>query len=260
LSLKGASAATNHAGNASASGRFRRGGRCASEELYTDGTYLELNPTWHVEDSSWKAKQLLKMIERNRLQPKSICEIGCGAGEVLHQLQLHLPGNCSFAGYEISPQAFGLCKKRENPRLQFHLGDLLQEPEAYFDFVLAIDVIEHVEEYFGFLRQLRKKGKYKIFHIPLDLSVQSVLRASPILRFRRTLGHIHYFTKETALAALADTGYEVQDYFYTSHSIDLPARSFKAGLARVPRKFLYKINSNLTVRLFGGFSLMVLSQ
>jgi 2-polyprenyl-3-methyl-5-hydroxy-6-metoxy-1,4-benzoquinol methylase len=260
VSSKVASAATNHGGDASASAELRPDGRCATEELYKDGTYLELNPTWHVEDSPWKAKQIRKIIERNRLQPKSICEIGCGAGEVTHQLQLLLRGNCSFVGYEISPQAFGLCKKRENPGLQFHLGDLLQEQEAYFDLVLAIDVFEHVEEYFGFLRQLRKKGKYKVFHIPLDLSVQSVLRASPILRFRRTLGHIHYFTKETALAALADTGYEVQDYFYTSHSIDMPARSFKAGLARVPRKILYKVNSGLTVRLFGGFSLMVLAQ
>ncbi len=53
----------------------------ASEELYKDGRYLELNPTWHVEDSPWKAKQIFEIIHRNRLQPKSICEIGCGAGD-----------------------------------------------------------------------------------------------------------------------------------------------------------------------------------
>ena len=79
---------------------------------------------------------------------------------------------------------------------------------------MAIDVFEHVEDYFGFLRKLREKAEYKIFHIPLDLSVQTVLRSSPIIKGRKSVGHIHYFTKETALETLKDTGYEIIDYFY----------------------------------------------
>jgi hypothetical protein len=38
---------------------------------------------------------------------------------------------------------------------------------------MAIDVIEDMEDYFTFLRALHKKGTYKIFRIPLDLSVQN---------------------------------------------------------------------------------------
>jgi hypothetical protein len=76
---------------------------------------------------------------------------------------------------------------------------------AHFDIVMAIDVFEHVEDYFGFLRKLRGKAEYKIFHIPLELSVQSVLRSSIIIEGRKSVGHIHYFTKETALETLKDT-------------------------------------------------------
>jgi 2-polyprenyl-3-methyl-5-hydroxy-6-metoxy-1,4-benzoquinol methylase len=60
------------------------------------------------------------------------------------------------------------------------LKDFLEEKDTYFDVVMAIDVFEHVEDYLGFIRRLRVKGEYKVFHIPLDLSVQTVLRVSPI--------------------------------------------------------------------------------
>ena len=235
-------------------------GPCTGEELYKDGRYLELNPTWHAEDSPWKAKQVFEMIRRNNLQPNSICEVGCGAGEILNQLHLLSSGPVSFTGYEVSPQAFHLCRAKEKERLHFHLGDLLLQDEAYFNVVLAIDVFEHVEDYLGFLRRLREKGQFKIFHIPLDLSVQTVFRASPIFKQRRSVGHIHYFTMETALAALVDTGYEILDHFYTSHCIDLPAMSFKNLLAKMPRKGAFQLHRDLAVRIFGGFSLMVLTQ
>lgn len=224
--------------------------------MYTDGKYLDKNPTWHVEDSHWKAKQILKIIARNNLKPDSICEVGCGAGEILNQLYLQLPNNIQYVGYEISPQAFKLSQQRRKDRLEFHLKNLFDEENKFFDIVLAIDIIEHVEDYFSFLRDLRKKGQYKIFHIPLDLSVQMVLRNTPILSVRQSVGHINYFTKETALASLADNGYEILDYFYTAGSIDLPSKSFKSQLARFPRRIMYKLSKDMTVRILGGYSLL----
>lgn len=231
-----------------------------SEEMYIRGEYFEKNPTWHVEDSYWKALQIIKIIERNCIKPQSICEIGCGAGEILNQLYLKMHNNVSFEGYEISPQAFELCQQREKQRLQFNFKNLLEDEKSFFDIVLAIDVIEHIEDYFTFLKNLREKGLFKIFHIPLDLSVQTVLRNSPILKVRQKVGHIHYFTKETALAILNETGYKILDYFYTAGSIDLPEKSFKSLLARLPRKILYKLNKDITVRILGGYSLIVLTK
>lgn len=227
--------------------------------MYTQGKYLENNPTWHVEDSPWKAKQILKIIERNNLYPNSVCEVGCGAGEILNQLYFQMPSHVSFTGYDISPQAVELCQSRKKERLQFYLQDLLQEDNTYFDLILAIDVFEHLEDYFCFLRGLHKKGKYKIFHIPLEMSVQTVWRISSILQARKYQGHLHYFSQETALATLQDAGYQIVDYFYTSAAIDLPAKSFKTSLAKLPRKVLAKINSDLAARLLGGHSLMVLT-
>lgn len=62
-----------------------------ADKIYTDGTYFEKNPTWHIEDSAWKANQIQKILSQNKIKPKSICEIGCGAGEILKQLSYALP-------------------------------------------------------------------------------------------------------------------------------------------------------------------------
>lgn len=229
-------------------------------EIYEDGTYLDNNPSWHEEDSPWKAIQISKMLERNGLAPKRICEIGCGAGEILNQLSARYTDQEKFFGYEISPQAYRLCSQKANDRLTFRLEDLLGENTEHFDIVMAIDVFEHVEDYFGFLRRLRDKATYKLFHIPLDLSVQGVLRASPIMNSRKIVGHIHYFTKEIALESLKDTGYELVDHFYTGGGLELPNRGWKARLAKLPRKLAFMVNEDIAVRLLGGYSLMVLAK
>lgn len=229
-------------------------------EIYEDGTYLDNNPSWHEEDSPWKAKQIRNIIERNSLHPSSICEIGCGAGEILNQLLMHYGENIQLFGYEVSPQAFELCNRKSKPHLIFKLSDLLQDSDAHFDVVMAIDVFEHTEDYFGFLRKLREKAEYKIFHIPLDLSVQAILRSSPIINGRKSVGHIHYFTKETALETLKDTGYEIVDYFYTCGSFELPNRGWKTNLLKVPRRLEFLANKDLAARVLGGFSLMVLAK
>ena len=232
------------------------------EDIYTTGEYLENNPTWDEEDSPWKAQQILKMLSRNNIHPTSICEVGCGAGEILHQLYLALPNNVSFEGFEISPQAYELSKQKTHDRLTFFLKDLLKETERHFDLLLAIDVFEHVEDYLGFLRGLRVKANYKIFHIPLDISVQRVLLCKPILSRRQEVGHLHYFTKETALATLEDTGYEIIDHFYTASTLELPrpSKSIIYSLGKLPLRLFSRLNQDLTVRVLGGHSLMVLAK
>lgn len=228
--------------------------------IYKDGTYLENNPTWHEEDSSWKAGQIAKILEKNDIRPATIGEIGCGTGEILRCLLERFGGDVEFSGFEISPQAYEFCRKKERENLRFYLTDFLTTERGDFDVVLAIDVFEHVEDYYGFLRKLRPKGKYKVFHIPLDLSVQTVLRGTPILKERERLGHLHYFTKETALATLADTGYQIVDFFYTHGTLDLPDQGWKTRLLNLFRRAFSSVNEDLAVRIFGRASLMVLAK
>lgn len=228
--------------------------------VYTSGEYARRHPDWHSEDSPWKTEQILKMIDRAHLKPDTVAEVGCGAGAILDNLHRELPAHVDLVGYEVSPDAFRLCQPRQKERLRFKLQDITMEGEPNFDLILLIDVIEHLEDYFTFLRSVRQKAHYKILHIPLDLSVQMVWREEPIRRVRRLVGHVHFFTKEIALDMLEDVGYEVIDHFYTAGSTDLSPRSSLTRLARWPRKILFKLNQDLAVRLLGGYSLLVLAR
>jgi 2-polyprenyl-3-methyl-5-hydroxy-6-metoxy-1,4-benzoquinol methylase len=233
--------------------------RTMTERIYTEenGEYFRNNPTWHVQDSPWKAKQIIKMLSRNSINPKYIAEVGCGAGEILNQLYLSMPNDISFTGFDISGDAINLAKKREKDRLEFKHEDFLETNER-FDLLLIIDVLEHIDDYLGFLKLCKNKAKNTIFHIPLELSAQAILR-NLLISGRKSLGHLHYFMKETAIAALVDSGYDIIDYFYTAGSLDLP-RTLNQKIAFLPRKLLYKANKDIAVRLLGGFSLLVLTK
>jgi hypothetical protein len=126
---------------------------------------------------------------------------------------------------------------------------------------MALDVFEHVEDYVGFLKRLRVKAEYKIFHIPLDMSVMSVMRMTPILNARDKVGHLHYFCKETALATLNDTGYQIIDWFYTNGPGNRPPRLMlgRSGFADFIKGRVYRKNQDRWVRMFGG-SMMVLAK
>lgn len=228
--------------------------------VYTEenSTYKAANPSWHVEDSPWKATQVLKMIERNKLKPKSIVEIGCGAGEILNQLYQRMEDKTiQLSGYEISPDAYDLCQTRKKDRLRFFQEDLLGTEET-FDLLLMIDVFEHVEDYFGFLRKAKDRATYKIYHIPLDLSHFYMMMNGP-MKQRKKVGHIHYFNKDTALASLQDTGHEIVDWFYTKHC-NTKRISPAVRLVNALRRTTYSFNPDLAVNLFGGCSLIVLAK
>ncbi len=229
------------------------------ESIYLNDEYYRKNPTWDVEDSEWKAAHVRAVIDRLPIKPLRIAELGCGAGEVLNQLHRVLSSEIEFFGYDISPRAIELCRSREKDRLNFILGDVSEG--AYFDVLLALDVLEHVDDYLGFLRAIRSHANIKIFHIPLDMSVISVTKMTPILHARDSVGHLHYFSKETALRSLTDCGYEILDCFYSSGPINRVPRLLKQKkywrLLDPVKRFFFMRYPDLWVRMLGGSIVVV---
>ena len=227
--------------------------------VFVSGEYLQKIPQWHTEDSSWKAKCVFQMIEDNQLSPQTICEVGCGAGEVLRQLQLQMDPQCVFRGYDIAPAAIELSRSRENDRLHFRLADVVKEPNAHSDLLLVLDVLEHQENYFSFLRDIKPLARYKIFHQVLDLSVYSLIQSDGLTKRRRVLEDLHFFTKDTALQALLDENYEILDWFYAPRSIYRSSRMAEK-LRQVPRALCFALHKDFAVRLLGGYTLFVLAK
>ena len=125
---------------------------------------------------------------------------------------------------------------------------------------MLIDVFEHVEDYLGFLRRVAPLGRRLLCHVPLDMSAQMVARGEPIRTVREQVGHLHYFSKDTALATLRDAGYRIEATRYLGETIDTPNRTLRMKLAAWPRQICFGLAPDLAVRILGGYSLLVLCE
>ncbi len=233
------------------------------EPRYLDGTYLSHNPNWDREDAAWKANQVFCIFKDQKIEPVSICEVGCGSGDILRSLRTMLP-KTRMVGYDISPQVSEFWKEaKADPvggGVEFHLGDFHAFNAEIFHILLMLDVFEHVRDPFTFLEESRSHAQKFVFHIPLDLSSSGVARKGPLLNVRRRVGHLNYYTKDLALEILTDCGYKIIDWRYTGASLNSPNRSWRTRLASVPRRLFYSINKDAGVRLLGGETLLVLAE
>ena len=167
--------------------------------LYTSSEYAIANPTWHAEDSPWKAKQIVRILQpslssRGLLR---ICEIGCGVGIVLAELQrnlweLNVESVC--VGYDIAPAAIqqAISIHGQSDTLSFECCDALSKPALQCDWCLLIDVLEHLHDPVKFLQELRRRGVQRfIVNLPLENSLINIMRGRTDPR-RSRVGHLHF--------------------------------------------------------------------
>jgi SAM-dependent methyltransferase len=228
-------------------------------DKYLSSTYAEANPTWDSEDSPWKTTRVAELINAHQLAPGSICEIGCGSGKILAGLR-HLYPQTELFGYDIAPAAAAFWADYEKEGIKFQVGDFLELNNLHYDLILLLDVVEHIEDPFSFLIKIRRAAKFFLFHFPLDLCAINILREAPILRQRKVVGHIHYFTKNLALSLLRESGYEIMHWRYSQAAFSSPQRTLRTKLFSLIRFIAYKINKDYSVRALGGETLFVLAR
>jgi SAM-dependent methyltransferase len=223
-------------------------------DMYNDGRYLSKNPRWHEDDAAWKAAQVLLLLGDRNFRPESIVDIGCGTGGVLDVMAGALNGT-RLVGYDPSPKAIGMVERSSKVELRAGTSEDVHE---HYDLLLSLDVFEHVEDYIGFLRSLRPIADWFVFHIPLDTSAQSVVRERPLLAARASVGHLHYFTRGTALATLETAGFAIVcDRLLFPN--DMPNRRARTRIANIPRSLGRRLGPHLSARILGGSTLLVLA-
>lgn len=226
-------------------------------QRYLGNDYLEHNPEWDMKDSPWKAGKVVSILEKYGVDPKTFCEVGCGAGGVLGALKRYFP-EASFTGYDIAPDAERFWIAIREAGVDCISGDFFSLNTQKYDVILLLDVLEHVAEPHQFLLDIKPFTNNIVIHFPLDLSALSILREEPLLYVRRKVGHIHSFTKGLALEFLDECGLEVIGWQYTGAAFSAPQRSLKTKIFGWLRYLAYKIHKDAGVRLLGGETLMVL--
>ena len=225
---------------------------------YNDKNYGKINNDWHLKDSKWKSEKVYNLIEKNQIKLNSIIDIGCGVGGVIYELSKNYKNSLELLGVDYSDNVIEKAKEIFDSKVNFKSIKNLKEINSNYDLAIVMDVFEHVENYYEFLKDLKSISEYKIFHIPLDICLPNII-FNRFNKLNNELGHLHYFNKETALLTLENCSYSIIDYKYTNGSVVF-ARSFYEKILKYPRHLISLFSPKLSQLLFGGFSLIVLTK
>lgn len=224
------------------------------DSIYTNQAYLARHADWHASDSVWKYEQLRPLIAE--LPLRRVVDVGCGAGLILERLAADHP-EAELEGFEITGDVERFWAERDL-RIRFRRADFLAEQTPIYDLLLLIDVFEHVEDPYGFLRALRPRAVHHVFHIPLDMFALACLMGS-YARKKASVGHLHYYDPMTARGLLEDCGYELLEVRLTR--VYLQAQTRAARLLRWPRRLAeLLLGAERNARWLGGYSMMVLAR
>jgi SAM-dependent methyltransferase len=227
----------------------------ADTDRYADGRYLTAHPQWHAERSPWKAGHVVTGLRAVDASPISMCDIGCGTARVLAHVVRALPGVGTAVGFEPSPDAplhpdaQGIVERRQ--------VDATTSTD-HFDVALMLDVFEHVADHLGFLEACRPLADTFVFHIPLEINVHTVLTGK-LGDSRDRVGHLHTFTRRTALDTLRDCGYTPMHDHFTKSGWDGPGKTPWTPV-NIVRRATYTLSPSLAERLVGGLSLLVVAR
>lgn len=217
---------------------------------YVNGEYLQITGDWHEADSEWKAGEVMKLIKTYYLKPGIVYDIGCGSGGVLNELHKHLI-NAQLIGYDISPQAIELAKKKEKDRLTFYQADITKIELPKANLMLCLDVIEHLENPVEFLNKIKPLADLFIFHIPLEeLYIDTEYKDYMF----ETYGHLWSYNVKRVFKMLGYQFYIV-DAFYTD-DYDIP----NMGSQPEQRRAAKEQDIGLAASLYSHFNLMVLAE
>ncbi len=151
----------------------------------------------------------------------AILDVGCGNGAILSLVRSL--GAWKLTGVESSRSAVSIARSRG---LDVRLGDATADllalfPPRSFDLILCIEVIEHVYNPRGLLRQvhtlLRSKGRLLLttpYHgYWKNLAIALLGRGDRHYNPLWDCGHIKFWSRRTLSAVLTETGYrDVQFY------------------------------------------------
>lgn len=226
--------------------------------LYTDGSYLAKNPSWHAEDAPWKLAHILRALQQAYIQSfSSVLDAGCGSGAIIKTWATQAP-HVQFSGWDISPQALALAAQNAPQNVQFVSGEV--PPQQPFDIALAIDVLEHIPSYEKWFNQVSACAPVLVLHVPLDLSVRSYLCPQLLVREREMVGHVHFFTTRSLKKFLKTQHCEILSAHYTNKYVERPPQltRLKSRVGMFIRKLAHACLPHAWVAfIMGGYSLML---
>lgn len=176
---------------------------------------------YQVEETHWwylgRRRIIQSLVEKicatlNKANPR-ILDVGCGTGANLKML-------ASFGiaeGVDISPQAVDFCRERGLDSVKLGAIEQLPYEDGSVDLVTALDVVEHLDDDVGGLREmrrvLRRDGRLLLF-VPAFMFLWGV--QDDVSNHRRR------YTLPSLLKAVKAAGFSVEWASYANISFFVP--------------------------------------
>lgn len=187
-------------------------GRDHYHATYSDS--LDRQSEWLRRSAKQKVDTVCRLLARNRVQPETILEIGCGTGAVVAELQQRKIAQ-SYYAVDYSSEAIEFLKKNI-PNVHTVVGDVMDCSEFFsgkkFDVIICSHVLEHLEEPEAFLASLSNlEWKHLCVEVPLENLYFGRIKARFQDRSRHPAGHVQFFDKSAFLQMFSGTGLNIMD-------------------------------------------------
>lgn len=190
----------------------------------------------------WAGRQALIKNLLLKENPRNILDMGCGTGETLTFLKTIFP-KAKLTGVDVSSQAVKYTKNRGH---EAKMADALHLPFAdkIFDAVLLLDVVEHIEDDTGVVKEAKrvlKSGGIIIITVP---ALQIIWSAHDVNQ-----GHFRRYTRHRLLSLAQKNQLKVSFLSYFNFFLS-PAIIPIRLVSRISRlKRLGEYDSRLNYRL-----------
>jgi len=166
--------------------------------------------------ASMRGQARQDLLDRIATDAKSILEFGCGEaplGAALKQRQ-----KCRVVGIEIDRHAAAIAKKRIDDVYCGDAREIIELLHEQFDWIIGGDIIEHLDDPWTFLSDLRritKPGGRLLLSIP-NLSHAALVADLLAGRFDYVymglacVGHLRFFTRHSIAEMLSIAGWSVE--------------------------------------------------
>jgi 2-polyprenyl-3-methyl-5-hydroxy-6-metoxy-1,4-benzoquinol methylase len=180
------------------------------------GREVVLSPSDYIHRwSSLRGQIRTDLLARIAPDAKSILEFGCGEAPLGAALKARQ--KCRVVGIEIDPRAAAVARKRIDDVYCGDAREIVSIIQEKFDWIIGGDIVEHLDEPWSFLADLRgvcASGGHLLLSIP---NVANAAVVSDLIRGRfdyvymglTCVGHLRFFTRRTIEEMLSIAGWKV---------------------------------------------------